>query len=253
MSGEAASRADPGLPGVQNMLAEALFELGKTIVVLISSGRPLMIGAIAAKAQALLATWFLGVEAGHAIADVMTGKYNPTGRLPVTWPRDIGQVPIFFAERPSGRPANPNDHYTSKYLDMPVTPLFPFGHGLSYSRFGLSKPRVNKMNFKNGDELMIEVDVINEGIAAGQETVFLFARDIVASVARPLLELKGVGKIALAAGESGTVCFRLDAEALAFPGSDFQPLLEPGEFLLSFGQSADPNGLLTIKLRALPG
>jgi beta-glucosidase len=253
MSGEAASRADPGLPGVQNMLAEALFELGKTVVVLISSGRPLMIGAIAAKAQALLATWFLGVEAGHAIADVMTGKYNPTGRLPVTWPRDIGQVPIFFAERPSGRPANPNDHYTSKYLDMPVTPLFPFGHGLSYSRFGLSKPRVNKMNFKNGDELMIEVDVINEGIAAGQETVFLFARDIVASVARPLLELKGVGKIALAAGESGTVCFRLDAEALAFPGSDFQPLLEPGEFLLSFGQSADPNGLLTIKLRALPG
>jgi beta-glucosidase len=124
MSGEAASRANPGLPGVQNALAEALFALGKPVVLLISSGRPLMIGAIAAKAHALVATWFLGVEAGNAIADVLTGKYNPTGRLPVTWPRDVGQVPIFFAERPSGRPANPDDLYTSKYLDMPVEPLF---------------------------------------------------------------------------------------------------------------------------------
>jgi beta-glucosidase len=119
MSGEAASRANPGLPGAQNALAEAIFELCKPVVVLISSGRPLMISTIAAKAQALVATWFLGVEAGNAIADVLTGTFNPTGRLPVTWPRDVGQVPIFFAERPSGRPADPDNHYTSKYLDMP--------------------------------------------------------------------------------------------------------------------------------------
>jgi beta-glucosidase len=162
-------------------------------------------------------------------------------------------VPIFFAERPSGRPADPDNHYTSKYLDMPIEPLFPFGHGLSYSRFGLSKPRINKKDFKRGDELTIEVDVINEGAAAGEETVFLFARDIVASVTRPLLELKGVGKIALAPGEGGTICFRLAAEALAFPGSDLQPVFEPGEFLLSAGPSADPHGLLTVKVRALPG
>lgn len=253
MSGEAASRANPGLPGIQNSLAEAIFDLGKPVVVLLSSGRPLMIGAIAAKAQALVATWFLGVEAGNAIADVLTGTFNPIGRLPITWPRDVGQVPIFFAELPSGRPANPDDRYTSKYLDMPVEPLFPFGHGLSYSRFSLTSLRVNKVAFKRADELTIEVDVTNEGPLAGEETVFLFARDVVASVARPLLELKGFGQIALAPTESGTVCFRLAAETLAFPGLDLKPVFEPGEFLLFAGQSADPLGLLTMKIRALSG
>jgi beta-glucosidase len=252
MSGEAASRANPGLPGVQSALAEAIFDLGKPVVALISSGRPLMIAAIVEKAKAVVATWFLGVEAGNAIADVLTGKFNPTGRLPVTWPRDVGQVPIFFATRPSGRAANPHDHYTSKYLDMPIEPLFFFGHGVSYSRFTLTNLRASKADFKSGDELTIEVDVTNDGPMAGEETIFLFARDVLASVARPLLELKGVGKIALRPGESGTVCFRLAAAALAFPESDLKPVLEPGEFLLLAGQSADPEGLLTIKVRALP-
>jgi len=248
MSGEAASRANPGLPGVQSALAEAIFDLGKPVVALISSGRPLMIAAIVEKARAVVATWFLGVEAGNAIADVLAGKFNPTGRLPVTWPRDLGQVPIFFGTRPSGRPADPHDHYTSKYLDMPVEPLFFFGHGLSYSHFTLTNLRASKVEFKRGDELTIEVDVLNEGPASGQATVFLFARDVVASVARPVLELKGVGKIALAPGEGGTVCFRLAAAALAFPGRDLKPVLEPGEFLLLAGQSADPRGMLSIKL-----
>ena len=252
MSGEAASRANPGLPGVQSALAEAIFDLGKPVIALISSGRPLMIAAIVEKARAVVATWFLGVEAGNAIADVLMGKFNPTGRLPVSWPRDVGQVPIFFATRPSGRPANPDDHYTSKYLDMPVEPLFFFGHGLSYSRFTLTNLRANNAEFKRGDELTIEVDVINEGPAAGEASVFLFARDVVASVARPVLELKGVGKIGLAPGEGGTVCFRLAAAALAFPGSDLKPVLEPGEFLLFAGQSADPRQMLTINVRALP-
>ena len=253
MSGEAASRANPGLPGVQGALAEAIFDLGVPVVALISSGRPLTIPSIVEKARAVVATWFLGVEAGNAIADVLTGKFNPTGRLPVTWPRDVGQVPIFFAARPSGRPANPGDHYTSKYLDMPVEPQFFFGHGLSYSRFTLANLRASKTAFKRGDELTIEVDVRNEGHAAGEATVFLFARDMVASVARPLLELKGVGKITLRPGEDGTVSFKLAAAALAFPGNDFKPVLEPGEFLLLAGQSADPRGLLTISVRALPG
>jgi beta-glucosidase len=253
MSGEAASRANPGLPGVQSALAEAIFDLGKPVIALISSGRPLMIAAIVEKARAVVATWFLGVEAGNAIADVLIGKFNPTGRLPVTWPRDVGQVPIFFATRPSGRPANPDDHYTSKYLDMPVEPLFFFGHGLSYSRFTLTNLRANNAEFKRGDELTIEADVINEGPAAGEATVFLFARDVVASVARPVLELKGVGKIALAPGEGGTVCLKLAAAALAFPGRDLKPILEPGEFRLFAGQSADPRQMLTINVRALPG
>jgi beta-glucosidase len=253
MSGEAASRANPGLPGVQSALAEAIFGLGKPVAVLISSGRPLMIAAIIEKARAVVATWFLGVEAGNAIADVLTGKFNPTGRLPVTWPRNVGQVPIFFAERPSGRPANPDDHFTSKYLDMPVEPLFFFGHGLSYSRFNLTNLRASKADFKSGGELTIEVDVMNEGPAAGEATVFLFARDMVASVARPVLELKGVCKIALAPGEGGTISFRVTAAALAFLGSDLKPVLEPGEFLFYAGQSADPRQMLSIKVRALPG
>jgi beta-glucosidase len=252
MSGEAASRANPGLPGVQGALAEAIFDLGKPVVALISSGRPLIVTAIVEKARAVVATWFLGAEAGNAIADVLTGKFNPTGRLPVTWPRDVGQVPIFFAARPSGRPADPYDHFTSKYLDMPVEPLFFFGHGLSYSRFTLTNLRASKAAFQRDDELTIEVDVLNEGPAAGEATVFLFARDVVASVARPLLELKGVGKIALRLGESGTVCFQLGAEALSFPGRDLKPVFEPGEFLLLAGQSADPRELLSTKVRAVP-
>ncbi|MGH6795998.1 MAG: fibronectin type III-like domain-contianing protein, partial [Methylocella sp.] len=136
-------------------------------------------------------------------------------------------------------------------LDMPVEPLFFFGHGLSYSRFALSNLRTSKTDFKSGDELTIEVDVMNEGPAAGEETVFFFARDVVASVARPLLELKGVAKIALAPGEGGTVCFKLAAAALAFPGGDLKPVFEPGEFRLFAGQSADQRGLLMIKVRAL--
>ena len=253
MSGEAASRANPGLPGAQALLAESLFDLGKPVVLVLSSGRPLMIPEVAEKARAVVAAWFLGVEAGHAVAEVLTGKFNPTGRLPITWPRDVGQVPIFYSMRQSGRPAAPNDPYTSKYLDMPVEPLFYFGHGLSYTNFALSRVRAGETDFKSGDQLTIEVDVRNEGPAAGEETVFLFARDMVASVARPLLELKGVAKIALRPGEEGTVCFHLAAGELCFPGRDWKPVLEPGEFLLFAGTSADQRGLLSIKLHALPG
>jgi beta-glucosidase len=253
MSGEAACRANPGLPGIQDALAEAIFDLGKPVVVLLSSGRPLMLASIAERARAVVATWFLGVEAGHAIADVLTGKFNPTGRLPVTWPRDVGQVPIFFSARPSGRPADPNDHYTSKYLDIPVEPQFCFGHGLSYSRFALRNLRANKTDFNLGDELTIEVDAVNEGPIAGEETIFVFARDPIASVARPLLELKGVGKITLRPGEGGTVSFKLPTEDLSFAGPDLKPVFEPGEFLLFAGPSADPRDLLMIKLRALEG
>jgi beta-glucosidase len=253
MSGEAASRANPGLPGRQRELAEAVFAIGKPVVVLLSSGRPLMVTWLVEQARALVATWFLGSEAGNAIADVLTGRFNPTGRLPVTWPRDIGQVPIFYAERPSGRPANPEDDYTSKYLDMPVEPLFPFGHGLSYSRFNLSNLRTSIKDFKLSDQIRVEVDVINEGAVSGEETVFLFARDVVASVARPLLELKGVAKIALGPGESGTVSLKLHAKALRFRGLDLRLVLEPGDFQLSVGPSADPERLLTTTVRAVSG
>ena len=141
MSGEAASRTDLGLPGRQRALAEAILDLGKPVVVTLSSGRPLTAPWLFERADAVLATWFLGQEAGHAVADVLTGTFNPTGRLPVSWPRDVGQVPIFYNELPAGRPYAPGVHYSSTYLDLPPTPQFPFGHGLSYSRFALSDLR----------------------------------------------------------------------------------------------------------------
>ena len=150
MSGEAASRADLGLPGCQRALAEAVLDLGKPVVVLLSSGRPLTLPWLFERADAVLATWFLGSEAGHAVADVLTGKFNPTGKLPVTWPRHVGQAPIFYGQRPSGRPTKAGERYTSSYLDLPATPQFPFGHGLSYSRFALHDLRCNPSCVKVG-------------------------------------------------------------------------------------------------------
>jgi beta-glucosidase len=253
MSGEAACRADPGLPGRQEDLARAVLELGKPVVALVSSGRPLTIPQIVEKASAVLATWFLGAEAGHAIADVLTGRFDPVGRLPVTWPRHIGQVPIFYAQRPTGRPADPGNRYSSKYLDIPTEPQFCFGHGLSYTRFTLSNLRAGSSFIRPGETIDVMVDVTNAGPRAGEETIFLFARDVVASVARPLRELVGFSRIALAAGEVGTVTFALDSASLCCLGPDLEPRLEPGDFVLLVGQSAGPARLLPLPLRALAG
>jgi len=251
MSGEAASRADLGLPGRQKELAVAAVSLGKPVVALLSSGRPLTLPWLFDRAAAVVATWFLGTEAGHAIADVLTGRFNPVGRLPVTWPRAVGQIPIFFAERPTGRPFDANDPYTSKYLDLSNEPQFYFGHGLSYSRFRLGDLRSARQGFRLGETIELSVAVTNEGPQNGEATIFLFARDVVASVARPLLELKRFDKIALRAEESGVVHFALPAAELSFPGVDLQPCFEPGAFQFSVGQSADPKSLATIALLAV--
>lgn len=253
MSGEAACRANPDLPGRQRELAEAVLAVGKPVVALLSSGRPLVAPFLIERADAVVATWFLGSEAGHAIADVLTGRFNPTGRLPVTWPRDIGQTPIFYAARPSGRPANPRDHYTSKYLDMPVTPQFPFGHGLSYSVLTLQNLRVSAATFKVGEDLSASVEVANEGTATSDATIFLFIRDVVASVARPLLELKGLARIKVAPGKCRTVHLPVPASAFAFPDRNLLPAIEPGRFELSVGLSADRTRLLTTSVEAICG
>jgi beta-glucosidase len=253
MSGEAACRGDPGLPGCQDELARAVLDLGKPVVVLVSSGRPLVIPTIVERANAVLATWFLGAEAGPAIADVLTGRVDPVGRLPVTWPAHVGQVPIFYAARPSGRPADPDNPYTSKYLDIPSEPQFRFGHGLSFARFSLANPRADARTIRPGETVTVAVDVTNDGPRAGEETIFLFARDLVASVARPVLELVGFARIALAPGDTGTVSFALPAASLCCLGPNLEPRLEPGDFVLSLGRSADPARLLTIPLRAIDG
>ena len=251
MSGEAASRARPDLPGRQVELAQAVLGLGKPVVVLLSSGRPLMVPWLFERAHAVLATWFLGSEAGHAIGDVLSGRWNPSGRLPVSWPVDVGQIPIFHAQRPTGRPPDPAVHYSSKYLDLPVEPLFPFGHGLSYTRFAVSGLRISASELRPGESIAIECDVINEGQVAGEETLLLFVRDPVASVARPLLELKGMAKIVLEPQRGGIVRFTLAAEDLAFLGPDLAPRLEPGMIELLVGRSAAHAQLLRTSVRLL--
>jgi beta-glucosidase len=248
MSGEAASRTDLGLPGRQRALAEAVLNLGKPVVVTLTSGRPLTLPWLFERADAVLATWFLGHEAGHAVADVLFGNFNPTGRLPVSWPRDVGQIPIFYNERPSGRPFAPGVHYSSTYIDQPPTPQFPFGHGVSYSRFTLSNLRCEPTRVKGSDTVEVSLSVRSEGPAEGEATLFLFVRDPVASVAQPLLELKGVQKAALVAGERKEVKWRLPVENLSFVGQSLERVLEPGRFEIHVGQSADSRDLLNCSI-----
>jgi beta-glucosidase len=249
MSGEAASRARPGLPGRQAELAQAVLDVGKPVVVLLSSGRPLMAPGLFERANAVLATWFLGSDAGHAIGDVVSGRYNPAGRLPVSWPVDVGQIPIFYARRPSGRPADPEVHYSSKYLDLPVDPLFAFGHGLSYSRFVPGELRLSAAELRPGQELSVELEVTNEGPEAGETTMFLFIRDPVASMSRPVLELKGFAKAGLDPGASATLRFKLGADDLRFLGPDLSSRLEPGLIELFVGPSADAQDLRRAEFR----
>jgi beta-glucosidase len=248
MSGEAASRAHLGLPGRQREFAEAVFEragqLHKPVVVVLFSGRPLVVPWLADRSDAMLAAWFLGCEAGNAVGDVVLGHVGPSGRTPVSWPRATGQIPIFFGQRSSGRVADPNDHFTSKYLDVPNEPLFPFGYGLTYGRFKYSNLRVPKDSVSERDTIVVRVDVTNEGARAAEETVFLFTHDKLATVARPVLELKGFGKIRLGPGETGTVTLMLPAAELRFLGLDLRSVFEPGEVEILVGPCADRAQLL---------
>ena len=253
MSGEAASRAYPELPGQQHALAEAVLErarkLGRPVIVILFSGRPLIVPWLAEQADALLAAWFLGREAGNAVSDVVTGRVSPSGRTPISWPRALGQVPVFFAQRPSGRPADPKDYFTSKYLDVANEPLYPFGHGLGYGRFSFAKLRISPDSAAETDRIVARVDVSNEGPGAAEETVFLFTRDKLASVARPLLELRDFAKISLRPGETGTVEMSLRASDLRFLGVDLKPVFEPGEVEILVGPCADRSRLLAGSIR----
>jgi beta-glucosidase len=250
MCGEAASRAHPDMPPAQRRLAEAVLAMGKPVIAALSCGRPIAAPWLFEKADAVLATWFLGSEAGTALADVLTGRWNPSGKLPVCWPRDAGQMPIFYAQRPTGRPAvaDPANPYTSRYIDMPNEPQFPFGHGLSYARFAYGPLRLSQAAMAPGETVTVEADITNEGAVEGEETAFMFVRDPVASIARPVLELKAVAKITLAAGSSGTVRFALPCEAVAFPDEAGNPVLESGTIEVLAGPRAEPGALLKAAL-----
>jgi beta-glucosidase len=253
MSGEAASRAMPELPGQQRALAHAVFDkaraIGVPVTLLLFSGRPLLVTDLAERADAVLAAWFLGTESGNAISDVLAGRVSPSARTPITWPRLLGQVPLFYGERPSGRPANPGDHYTSKYLDAPNEPLYPFGHGLTYGRFTLANLRATPERPAESETIEVSVDVTNEGRHAALETVFLFTHDPLASVTRPLLELHGFGRIFLEPGERGPVRIRLPVGDLRFLGASLEPVHEPGEVEILVGPCADRTRLLVTRVQ----
>lgn len=258
MSGEAAARADIGLPGVQEDLVLELCKTGKPVVVLLMNGRPLAIPEIAENATAILETWWLGTEAGNAIADVLFGAYNPSGKLPMTFPRTVGQVPIFYNEKSTGRPYDPNSKWTSKYIDQPNSPQWAFGFGLSYTTFAYSEPKAEvvgnvpprdlKMTSKDRALLQVTISVTNTGKTAGEEVVQLYIRDLVASVTRPVKELKGFQKIMLQPGESREVKFVLREGDLGFYRKDMTFGVEPGEYEVMVGGSSDAVKRVRVKL-----
>ena len=256
MSGEAASRVNLGLPGQQQALATAVLararQLRKPCAVVLFSGRPLTVPQLVQDSDAVIAAWFLGCEAGNAIADVVLGKVSPGGRTAISWPRAVGQIPVFFGERRSGRPASAGDRFTSKYLDCPNEPLFAFGHGLTYGRFGYSNLRVTPAAPTVRDTIQVQVDLTNEGARTASETVFVFTHDVVASVSPPLLKLAGFARLRLAAGQSGTVTIALPAARLRILDQELEPVFEPGAVEILAGPRAVRADLLvcTVQLRA---
>ena len=243
MTGEAASRADIGLPGRQLDLLKALKATGKPLVVVLANGRPLTLPWEDQNADALLETWFGGTQAGNAVADVLFGVYNPSGKLTMTFPRAVGQVPIYYNHKSTGRPFNPAaplDKYKSRYLDVPNDPLYPFGYGLSYSSFTYGKPSVSQRSIGPGQDLEVTVTVQNTGQYDGTEVAQFYLRDVVGSSSRPVQELKGFQKITLKKGESRQVTFHLAANDLKFYNDALQFVAEPGEFqVMTGGNSRD--------------
>jgi beta-glucosidase len=238
MSGEAASRASIDLPGAQEALARAVHAVGKPTVAVLANGRPLSIVWLAAEMPSILETWFLGTQMGHAVADVLFGDYNPGGKLPVTFPRTTGQIPIYYNRKNTGRPPVAENKYTSKYLDVAWTPLFPFGHGLSYTTFSYDNLRLSAPTMRPTDTLTVSVDVANTGDRAGDEVVQLYVQDEVASVTRPLKQLKGFNRVTLQPGERRTMTFRLRADDLAFYDAAVRRVTEPGFFKVFVGTSS---------------
>lgn len=238
MSGEAACRASLDLPGVQEELIKTIHETGVPVVEVLMNGRPLSISWSVEHIPAILEAWFPGIQGGNGIADVIFGNHNPSGKLPVTFPRTVGQVPIYYNRKNTGRPPT-SDRWTSKYLDAPWTALFPFGHGLSYTRFEYSNLRISHNGSGAAEKVEISVDVKNVGDRKGEEVVQLYLRDVVASIGRPVKELKGFKRITLELGEKETISFTLTSKQLSFINRDLKRVVEPGIFKVMVGKSSE--------------
>ncbi|MVN74958.1 glycosyl hydrolase [Hymenobacter sp. HMF4947] len=242
MSGEAKSRADIHLPGVQEELFQALKATGKPIIVLVFGGRPLIFNTIADQADAILMAWWPGAEGGHALADVLSGDYNPAGKLPITFPRAVGQIPIAYNQQYStGRPVTKSGDtkYRSAYIDTPNTPRYAFGYGLSYTKFTYSDLQISRPQLAPTETVQVQFTLTNTGSVAGEEVAQLYLHDIVASTVRPLKELKDFQKVLLKPGESKTLTFNITKDKLAFYNQQLAWVAEPGEFQLMVGSASD--------------
>jgi beta-glucosidase len=247
MSGEAKSRSDIHLPGVQEDLVKAIQATGKPVVVLINAGRPLVFNWTADNVPAVVYTWWLGTEAGNAIANVLFGDYNPSGKLPMTFPREVGQIPIYYNHFSTGRPAKTENetNYVSAYIDLKNSPKFPFGYGLSYTQFSYSDLKLSSTKIKSNETIKVSFKLSNVGKVAGEEVAQLYLKDKFGSVVRPVLELRDFEKVKLNAGESKTIEFTIDKEKLSFYNDKLEWTTEPGDFELMIGSSS-----ADIKLRS---
>ena len=253
MSGEAASRTNINIPGVQTELIKALRKEvpNKQIILILMNGRPLDLSEEDTITDAILEIWFPGTSGGYGVADVLFGEYNPSAKLPITFPRSIGQVPIYYNVKNTGRPIpldNPKEDYKSNYIDSPNTPLYPFGHGLSYTNFDYSDITLSSNKIGIYDTLPVSVNIKNTGNYDGHEIAQLYIHDKVGSITRPVKELKGFKKIHLKKGESKTVQFKITHEDLKFfDGHEF--LAEAGVFQITISNSSDFTFKNTFELK----
>ncbi|PJA95769.1 MAG: beta-glucosidase BglX [Ignavibacteriales bacterium CG_4_9_14_3_um_filter_34_10] len=238
MSGEASSRATLDLPGVQEDLLKELYKIGKPIVVILMNGRPLTIPWLQENIPAIVEAWYPGISAGSVVADILFGDVNPSGKLTVTFPRYVGQIPIYYNHKNTGRPHDPKNHYTSYYMDLDNTPLYPFGFGLSYTTFEYSNLTLDKKEIKKNESLKVFVDVKNTGTREGKEVVQLYIRDLVGSVTRPVKELKDFKKISLKPGETKHVEFTITPDKLKFYDINMDYVLESGDFQVFVGTNS---------------
>lgn len=237
-SGEASSMSDIGLQKVQQDLLKALLKTGKLVVLVLVNGRPMTLKWEAENVPAIVETWALGIEAGNAVADVLFGNYNPSGKLSATFPQNTGQIPLYYNHLNTGRPMNPDNKFTSKYLDSSNDPVFPFGYGLSYTTFIYGDLKLSKTVLSGNDKLSASVSVSNTGKYAGEEVVQLYIQDPVASISRPVKELKGFKKVMLKPGEKQDVTFDISSDDLKFYNSELKYGWEPGEFIVYIGTNS---------------
>jgi beta-glucosidase len=252
MSGEASSRTNLEIPDVQKRLLQALLKTGKPVVLVLFSGRPLVLKWENENVPAILNVWFGGTEAGNAITDVLFGDVNPSGRLTTTFPQNVGQIPLYYSHKNTGRPLPEGKWFSkfkSNYLDVSNDPLYPFGYGLSYTTFEYSNLRLNGKTFKAGQSLTASITVKNAGSREGKEVVQYYIQDLVGSSTRPVKQLKGFQKISLAAGESKTISFKITEEDLKFYNADLKLVAEPGDFKIFIGSNSRDVTESTFKLQ----